>query len=544
MPKGIRPRVNEAREFLEIAKDFKDPKEVIREALSNSWDAGASLVQLKFDLVPIPGSRAKKIRVEIVDDGEGMSAEMREPVGSSEIEGFFNLGDSWKSNGSIGSKGHGTKIYYKSDGVYVDTWKNGKRIHAETEVPPWDALKQGIVPTYRYDEVPDSNGIGTKIVVDGFLAKQSEFKSLDSIMEYIKWYTVVGSFGNYFDSNRKMDVQLKTADSYSSVLIPFGFKFPDEQTDITHGVDGVCKIFGPQKIICGETEEGKRVEVKFVGALLGEHLRDIVPHTYTHMGLWLCKDFIRIERSNDILESVFGGQYYYRSLLLFANCQEFDLTANRNNIRKDQEEFDLAVSGIKDICKQIAQDEFVKSYFSAKKREDDRKREENKALEAKKRKERREKARKDRINRYKARPRLKFEGLFGAPKKEPVNEAETALLLQAMISSSYPGIDFEIGDYNTNIGVDMVVETMDKGISSFKWAELVHTLDKLFRWDHPPEGYHIIVCYELGAVNEVGQFEDGSEARLVSKDAPGKYALLVGSDSIDVYVLREILQHG
>ena len=35
MPTGIRPRVNEAREFLEIAKDFKDPKEIIREALSN-----------------------------------------------------------------------------------------------------------------------------------------------------------------------------------------------------------------------------------------------------------------------------------------------------------------------------------------------------------------------------------------------------------------------------------------------------------------------------------------------------------------------------
>ena len=27
MREGIRPRVNEAKEFLEIAKDFKDPKE-------------------------------------------------------------------------------------------------------------------------------------------------------------------------------------------------------------------------------------------------------------------------------------------------------------------------------------------------------------------------------------------------------------------------------------------------------------------------------------------------------------------------------------
>ena len=60
MPTGIRPRINEAREFLEIAKDFKDPKEIIREALSNSWDAGASKVTLKFDLIQIPGTNRKK----------------------------------------------------------------------------------------------------------------------------------------------------------------------------------------------------------------------------------------------------------------------------------------------------------------------------------------------------------------------------------------------------------------------------------------------------------------------------------------------------
>ena len=75
MKTGIRPRVNEAREFLEIAKDFKDPKEIIREALSNSWDARATKVLLKFDLQRIPNSKGKKLMVEIYDDGDGMSSE-------------------------------------------------------------------------------------------------------------------------------------------------------------------------------------------------------------------------------------------------------------------------------------------------------------------------------------------------------------------------------------------------------------------------------------------------------------------------------------
>ena len=260
--------MNEVREFLEIAKDFKDPKEIIREALSNSCDAGSTEVTIKFDLVRISGTKRKKIMVEIVDDGEGMSSAQREAVGSSEIEGFFNLGDSQKPHGSIGSKGHGTKIYYKSNGITVDTWKSGRHIHAATEVEPWQALNDGIVPTYEYDEDDDNSGKGTRIKVDGFQAKQATFKSLDALTEYVQWYTVLGSFGHYFGSPKSMDLHLKPVDSFSPLTIPFGFRFPDEKTDLSEGTENACKIFGPETIDCGETEDGKRVEVKIIGALL------------------------------------------------------------------------------------------------------------------------------------------------------------------------------------------------------------------------------------------------------------------------------------
>lgn len=542
MPKGIRPRVNEAREFLEIAKDFKDPNEIIREALSNSWDAGSSKVSIKFDLTRITGTKRRKIMVEIVDDGDGMSSAKRDVVGSSEIEGFFNLGDSYKPHGSIGSKGHGTKIYYKSNGITVDTWQSGRHIHAQTEVEPWTALNDGVVPTYEYEERDDDSGKGTRIKVDGFQAKQATFKSLDSLTQYVQWYTVLGSFGQYFGSAKSMTLELKPADSYSPVTIPFGFKFPDEQTDLSDSVENACKLYGPETIECGETEDGKKVQVQIIGALLGETLRDIVPHTYSHMGLWLSKDFIRIERNNKILEDVFGGQYYYRALLIFVNCQQFDLTANRNDIRTDQEEYDLAVTGIKEFCKKIKNDEFVKEYFQSKKDEDEQ---ENNNLKNKQKEDRENKAtekRKDRINIYKGRANMPSSNVVGAPIKEPSSEAETALLLQAMISSKHPAIDFKIGDYNTAFGVDLVIELEDKSIPSLKWAELVSSLDKLYQWDHPPEGYHVIVCYQLGNVKENQQFKDGTNAKLVKKEVAGRYALLVGESAIDVYVLREILQ--
>lgn len=540
----IHPRVNAAREFLEIAKDFKDSKEIIREALSNSWDAGARNVEIKFSLVPVRGTRRRSIRVEITDDGEGMSTDPREAIGCSEIEGFFNLGDSHKQQGAIGSKGHGTKIYYKSEGITVDTWKNGKHIHARSETSPWDTLRDGEVPTFIYEERDDtSRRPGTKIRVDGFQAKQKDFKTLDPLLEYVHWYTVLGSFGSYFDDERAMNVKIEPATGYP-VSVDFGFRFPEEQVDLNEGTDSICMVFGPDEISCGETEDGKPVNVQLVGALLGESHRHIVPDTYNQMGLWLCKDFIRIERDNKILEDIFGGQYYYRQWLLFANCQEFDLTANRNNIREDQIEYDSAIAGIKDYCRRIWDSEFVREYRAKKKNEDDKKKQEKQKRDEAERTARREKKRKQRMNSYNGRATFPFrDRLTGPPAKEPRTEGETALLLQAMISSEHPGVDFVVGEYNTHMGADLVIEGVDKhGDPWTRVAEIVFSLDRLTQWRHPVAGYDVVVCYKLGAAKEKFSL-DGLDAKLVDTSIPGRYQLIVQQDALSVYVLEEIL-HG
>lgn len=544
MPTGIRPRVNEAREFLEIAKDFKDPKEIIREALSNSWDAGASKVTLKLDLIQIPGTYSKKIVVSITDDGEGMSSIKRGEANTSEIEDFFNLGDSNKPYGSIGTKGHGTKIYYKSSGIFVDTWKNGKHIRAESEVPPWKTLMKGIVPTYRYDE-DVADGKGTRIVVDGFEGKQSEFKfdSLETLAQYILWYTVVGSFGQYFGSPKRMDVELKPANSPipTPIPIPFGFKFPNENLDLSNGSSNYCKIFGPKTIECGETKEENPVTVNVIGAILGEENRESIPHTYEMMGLWLCKDFIRVERNNLIMEEVFKGQYWYRNMLIFANCQQFDLTANRNNMRTDQKEYYLAITGIKKFIEEIKNNPDSISYFETKKEEDLLKHlQAQKDKETRKKEERKNNLEK-RLNDYRGRPDLNAPDLVKAPVKEPRSEAETSLLLQAMISCRHPGIDFRIGEYKTSVGTDLIIECVSKGIPSLAWAEIVVTLENLFGWLHPPEGIHKVICWDLGKVQEKQSFTSGEEAKLTKK-GQGRYHLDIGTDTIEVYVLREILQ--
>lgn len=540
MKTGVRPRVNEAREFLEIAKDFKDSREIIREALSNSWDAGASHVSMKFNLSAIPGTKKRKINVEIRDNGEGMSDQPRSNGIPSEIECFFNLGDSYKQYGSIGSKGHGSKIFYKSGGITVDTWKDGRHLRAETEVKPWESLQSGFVPTYQYGEIEPSTGKGTQIRVDGFIAKQSDFTSLEDLVRYTRWFTVVGSFGNYFSHPRRMDLTLKPADS-SEVDVSFGFKFPDENQSLENGTAGACKLFGPETISAGKTEDGRAITVEVVGALLGEEHRSIVPDTYTHMGLWLCKDYIRIERKNNIIEKALGGQYYFRSFLLFANCQQFDLTANRNDVRNDQEEYDIAVEAIRRWCERIAADDFTKKYFKANQAEQEQSQLARQQEIGTKRKAQAAERKKARLNTYNGRENLIAPSLTKPPRKIPQNEIEVTLLLQAMISSNHPAIDFTIGDYSVNDGVDMIVEGENKGMTMKWWVEIVSVLKNLFAWPHPPEGYHKIICYELGKMGETEKFGDGQSATLVKSDKAGRYHLLVGGESIDIYALKELL---
>ena len=258
------------------------------------------------------------------------------------------------------------------------------------------------------------------------------------------------------------------------------------------------------------------------------------------MGLWLCKDYIRIERNNRLIEEVFKGQYYYRSMLIFANSQQFDLTANRNNIRTSQEQYEIATNAIKKFLEQIKNDSITKEYFARKKLEDEQREQEKQRKAIEQKKDTITSVLVNRLNAYKGRPDLIVPNISGAPLKQPVSEAETALLLQAMISSNHPGIDFKIGEYKTSQGTDLIVEYENKGIPSFAWAEMVVRLENLFSWQHPPEGIHKVICWELGKVHEIQKFTDGTEAKLMKRQK-GRYNLQVGVDIIDVYILREIL---
>ena len=475
--------------------------------------------------------------ITIEDNGDGMNSKPENGNECSALEAFFSLGYSNKKENQIGSKGHGTKIYYKSKKITVKSFKNGTRINAETEDDHvWDTLCVPQLPSYRFEESTGYKGNGTVIAIEDFISKQNTFQDVKALKNYILWYTIVGSFEPHFNKNyKKMDVYIKSYFDSEYTKIDSGFIFPKQNTNLNRGTKDFCKYIGP-KTIKVPIETGKNASLNIVGAFLGENKRDFIPDTYWNTGLWLCKDYIKIKRDNDILEKIVGGEYWYRNFLILANCQQFELIADRNNIKQDTIVYDKVIEAITTYLKEEVKNSSTWDKFFEKKKEE---REQEKQEEQRKKEEERINRLEEIIESYKKRKNIKanFPNLLI---KEPRNEAETILLLQSMVSAKHPDIDFKIGGYNANYGTDLIIEYKSKGIHKIEWAEAVYKLAKLFQWSHPSESYHKVICWEIGDFDNTVKEENGVLPTLHNK-GKGRYNLNFGKDTVDVYVLKEIL---
>lgn len=526
---GVEPEVNKAHEFLQIAGNFQEPIEIIREALSNSWDADATKVEINIaiDTYKLPW----RPFITIIDNGNGISI--------NELSNFFSLGFSGKPKSCIGTKGHGTKIYYLSDGIQLETISNGKKIIAETEKPPYETLNLGKVPTYCYQflEEPSAKN-GTKIIISRFIARPRDFQKIDdNIIPYIKWFTIGGSFEHYFNPNaKKIDIIVNNIQTSERGSTDNWFKFPEENVTADKSAK-LCKIFLPETLK-GESEENHiDVAVQVVACIAGEEIKKQITPYRNRMGLWLAKDFIKIRKEN-ILFPVGDktGEFYYNNFLVFANCQQFNLPANRGDIQTD-EIYETVIKLIKEYIKKIGNDIFTLRFFTMKGNEV---KQEEEARRMKK-KEETIKQLDERMKEYNSRESLpKISELKGAIIKVPTNEKETLLLLQAMISSNYKGIDFVIGEYSDYQGVDSIIEFDDKATHRIGWLELVHELSKIKNWWHFNERTHKIVCWDIGDIKSgVHELKNKKTFEYIKKD--NEHFIKYEKDFIKVYALKEIL---
>jgi len=326
-----------------------------------------------------------------------------------------------------------------------------------------------------------------------------------------------------------MSVRIRLPDGSPPASYDTKFYVPPQNVDLNTGTSKILR-FAPAKVgfDCGEGPTGERVLLDYLAVVLGDQSRDFIPDSYNQTGLWFCKDYIMVERDNDVISEITGGEYYYRSFLIFANSQQFDLTANRNEVRHD-EAFELLMEGVKTLFRETWKDPFVSEFFDRKSVE-----------EQTDKKARMEKEMAERVSRYGKRPTLKVnQSIPGLIRKVPRNEAETVLVLQALISGASKGIDFQIGEYNATQGTDAIIEFEDRGMKQTGWLEVVHSLDRLFEWTHDVDRIHKIVCWELGELKPEYDLSDGRKARYERIGA--RHVLHVDGVTIPVYVLSEIL---
>ena len=555
MPSFV-PKVDHASEFLEISSDFGDPKEIIREAISNSFDAGATKISISAFVDRSTGKDELVISIE--DNGEGMT--------EKELEYFFGLGftnrvvldeHGNKISDAIGEKGHGTKIYFNSRCIEVLTARNGKQIEAYFDNPKSE-LRKGNVPEVKYEITSSSAKSGTKVTVRGYNDNRRFGFSHDELKDYLYWFTKFGSFETKVGKKEYEDITITLSGlggPPKGEKLNFSHPFPKEAADIRklRSLDKiepldyyVAQWIFPNEPVIGmpgvhldfvfyiEGDKAKRTYNKMIHEKWspwrdGQYL---VVHRY---GLWLCKDYIPIERRNSwVAEKTEWTKYHS-----FVNCQEFRLTANRGDLGNTPNEIMKAVEKtIRNIFdNRIKPDQKFQKYRDELERE--------KITRTVQKEEAEFQRRRNLALRKKIAKLGKLE-LF-----EPRQESGVFSLILQLLAINPELFDFKVIDYDTFFGYDLLVTkdyALDLQRAAMNFVEMKYELKRDF--DHSFKKLAAIICWDTSLANE-DEVRDIAGAKRTMRITPSsnensytKYMLVSATEphNIEVIVLKDFLR--
>src|SRR5215208_1037190 len=225
----IEPEVHAEAEFFETLNDFGNPLEILREGISNAIDAEATEISIRFDVEQFKGKR--RLVIVLLDNGHGMSREVL-------ATDFWGLGysRSREHKDKIGEKGHGTKIYFRSEQITVRT-QSSEGAYESVCDDPLEALSSNRLhkPKLRaIDKFLEDGSTGTEIRVVGYNDNVRSQFIQGVVRDYIKWFTKIGSIEQVFGISQYNDfrVRLKCLGVSDFEEIPFGHEFPSESADI------------------------------------------------------------------------------------------------------------------------------------------------------------------------------------------------------------------------------------------------------------------------------------------------------------------------
>ncbi len=213
---AISRKLNLSNLVRELADNRERALEILREALSNAKDHGATKV-----FVRTKREASTDVSLTILDNGEGMN--------SARLEAFWGVGASSKENSPqpIGYKGHGTKLFFDCRRLVVmtrtsspgDVWRMSsldepKRSAAteleETPAPEAHPLMQELAACGLLSST------GTAISIEGLEAsdRSTLVDNRLRIESYCDWFTVIGDVrSGLFDSRSEFHDAIATGNT-------------------------------------------------------------------------------------------------------------------------------------------------------------------------------------------------------------------------------------------------------------------------------------------------------------------------------------------
>lgn len=543
----ITPKVDETQEFIEIANDFANPLDLVREAISNAFDAKATEIRLSFEAETIAGEKVFVIKLS--DNGSGM--------GREDQQSFFDLGNSTRRGDkeTIGEKGHGTKVYFNAKKLVVDTQRDGKRLVATLD-SPFARLHDRKIPIVNVMEnVGETAATGTTITIYGYNSNRRERFTHDRLRDHILWFTKFGSVERQFGNDRLASVklQLKGLDRDEFETIAFGHHFPDESADV-NSLFSQYTIQAPhyycRRIIkSGSLPNHPEVRYNAIFSVEGKRVKyDNNPMlrrpgysapegSYTvqeRYGLWLCKDFIPVQRKNEWITTK-GSEF--TKLHAFFNCQEMKLTANRGSVENTASEI---MQDVEQVVRKIYQETVESGEWLQLTYLEDEAEGFNTIEKEKKNFELRiNKANKANIARFKE-----------VVLVEPQRESGVQSLVVQMMAFEPELFPFSVVDYDTHEGIDIIVKARDAVAvksSRLYYVEFKYLLSTSF--NHSFENLHSIICWDTELKNGQIVKDINNDERKLSVVSPGdakdhtRYFLdnPRKAHRIEVFVLKDYL---
>ena len=257
----------------------------------------------------------------------------------------------FKTSGAIGEKGHGTKIYFNSRRIELRTSNSGQYIDAYMD-DPHRKLRREEMPRVEYSTGKREPSNGTHIKIFGYNHNMQGGFGHDALRDYILWFTKFGSAELELGKDEFKDVVLHLKGLGHRFSDPervsFGHPFPAENTAIANlkKSDNVAPLeFYVARWtfsnVAVDGKPGSTIDIVFslegdqakrqYNKMLHEKWKAWGESEYNvedRYGLWVCKDFIPIDRKNKWISERSEWTKYHA----FVHSQDFRLTANRSNL--------------------------------------------------------------------------------------------------------------------------------------------------------------------------------------------------------------------